>query len=673
MTESDKMVVKECVLSNPHYPYHALLKAKLLPQLVEMTSFLDDCDHYKTVSYSQRIWHVIHDDYTIQTCSACGRPMNYRKERGYTGHKECMSRLVSAAMKKLSKEEIAEANRKREQTNLRKYGVTYASKLTEVQEKAKKTSTERYGGVGNASESLRKKAKATIKEKYGVENYSQTEEFVKKSKVTFREHYGVDNPAKIAETHEKAKKTSVERYGVDHYSKSEEFKERQISHNRTEHGVDHYFQSEEFKQSAKESNESRYGVDHYSKTDEWKQQFKETNMSRYGVSDYSKTEEWKERTIKTNLEKYGYMWEINSEESEERRKQRIITFMKLSIEKYNASNISYVKYLGGNRHVLHCSNCNQDFEMATGGYYYTRLIKNQDACLYCSPLKKLYSFGEKSLLTYIQSIYNGEIIENTRAIIHPYELDIYIPEKNIAIEYNGLYWHSEACVDNNYHKMKSDMCKERGIHLIHVFEDDWMTKKNIVCSVIENFLGCGQQKIYYARKCEVREVEYAEMQNFLVKNHMLGRVAGMSHCIGLYDNDELLSLMAFRCTSKDESICELSRYAIKCGINIKGGAERIFKHFLREYGHLYTRVRTFNENGMFKGTVHYRLGFQYVCDNPPNYMYFDSKLGIRVTKQSLRKVRLSYKKGEKQFEEEGRYFKVYNAGNNVCDYIIEKE
>ena len=401
MTESDKMIVKKCVLSNPHSPYHALLKAKLLPQLAEMTSFLDDCDYYKTVSYSQRIWHIKHNDYTVQTCSVCGRPMNYQRRSGYTGHKECMSQLVSTAIKKLSKEEIAEANRKREQTNLKKYGVTYASKLTEVQEKAKKTSEERYGGVGNASRNLKEKAKATIKKKYGVENYSQTEEFVEKSKITFKEKYGVDNPAKIAETREKTKKTSEERYGVDHYSKSEEFKEKQISHNRTEYGVDYYFQSEEFKQSAKQSNVSRYGVDHYSKTDEWKQQFKETNMSRYGVSDYSKTDEWKERTIKTNLEKYGYMWEINNEESEERRKERIIASMKQSIEKYNASNISYVKYLGGNRHVLHCSNCNQDFEMATGGYYYTRLIRNQDACLYCSPLKKLYSFGEKSLLSYI--------------------------------------------------------------------------------------------------------------------------------------------------------------------------------------------------------------------------------------------------------------------------------
>lgn len=672
MTESNKIAVKECVLSNPQLPYHALLMAKLLPQLIEMTSFLDDCDYYKTVSYSQRIWHVRHDDYTIQTCSACGCPMNYRKERGYTGHKECMSQLVSAAMKKMSKEEIAEANRKREQTNLKKYGVAYASKLTEVQEKAKKTSTERYGGVGNVSESLREKAKATIKEKYGVENYSQTEEFVEKSKVTFKEHYGVDNPAKIAETHEKAKKTSVERYGVDHYSKSEEFKERQISHNRAEYGVDHYFQSEEFKQSAKESNEARYGVDHYSKTDEWKQQFKETNMSRYGVSDYSKTEEWKERTIKTNLEKYGYMWRVATDQSKIEDQNRIINSMIDTLHRHRADNLSYVQYVSPNIHILHCSKCDNDFEINTNSGYYSRLANHVNVCPICNPLRKSYSTGEKELLDYIRSIYNGEIIENSRSIISPYELDIYLPEKNIAIEYNGLYWHSEACVDSNYHKMKSDMCKEKDIHLIHIFEDDWITKRNIICSVIDNFLGCGNQKVYYARKCEVREVEYAEMQDFLQLNHMLGKVMGMNHCIGLYDGGELLSLMSFRCSSKENNVCELSRYAIKCGINIKGGAERIFKHFLREYGHLYTKVRTFNDNGVFKGTVHYRLGFRYVCDNSPNYMYFDRKLGVRVSKQSLRKITLSYKKDEKQFEEEGRYFKVYNAGNNVCDYIIEK-
>ena len=276
------------------------------------------------------------------------------------------------------------------------------------------------------------------------------------------------------------------------------------------------------------------------------------------------------------------------------------------------------------------------------------------------------------LLDFVRSIYDGEIIENTKSVIPPYELDIYLPGKNVAIEYNGLYWHSEQYVPSTYHRMKSDMCKERGVHLIHVFEDDWIYKREIIQSVIKNFLGCGHQTIVYARKCEVREVNNQDTQAFLQENHMLGRMMMISHSIGLYYEGYLVSLMAFRCTSKEKRVVELSRYAIKRDCNIKGGAERIFKHFLKMYGHLYYKVKTFNDNGVFKGTVHYRLGFQHTGTNAPNFMYYDRKLGIRVSKQSLRKVRLSYKKGEKQFEEDRRYFKVYNAGNNVCDYIIKK-
>ena len=53
-------------------------------------------------------------------------------------------------------------------------------------------------------------------------------------------------------------------------------------------------------------------------------------------------------------------------------------------------------------------------------------------------------------------------------------------------------------------------------------------------------------------------------------------------------------------------------------------------------------------------------------------MYYDKKLGIRVSKQSLRKIRKSYKVQE-EFEEKGRYYRVYNAGNDTCEYIIKNK
>ena len=209
-----------------------------------------------------------------------------------------------------------------------------------------------------------------------------------------------------------------------------------------------------------------------------------------------------ERIKETSREKYGSDWYQCSELFKSRSKdqaQRILG------KKYEVLEVN-----GRDWTVKHKS-CGKVFN-TTAAVYYGRCTRSRiELCPHCYPYMENSSSSEKMLLDFVRSIYDGEIIENTKLVISPYELDIYLPEKNIAIEYNELYWHSEACVDNNYHKMKSDMCKEKGIHLIHVFEDDWMTKKNIVCSVIENFLGCGRQKIYYVRKCKVREVEYAEM------------------------------------------------------------------------------------------------------------------------------------------------------------------
>lgn len=193
-------------------------------------------------------------------------------------------------------------------------------------------------------------------------------------------------------------------------------------------------------------------------------------------------------------------------------------------------------------------------------------------------------------------------------------------------------------------------------------------------SVIKNFLGVGSQTIVYGRKCIAKDIDHKTMNIFLENNHMLGKITNMTHCIGLYnsDNDELVSLMAFRLISKESGILELSRYAVRQDTNIKGGAEKIWKHFLKTYGNLYNKVKTFNDNGVFKGNVHYRLGFVHTGNNPPNYMYYDKKIGKRVSKQSLRKIRMSYKKDEKQFEEENRYFRVYNAGNDTCEFILNK-
>lgn len=563
---------------------------------------------YKKVSYGQRIWHIEHDTYNVQLCPYCGRPMNYNVYAG-------QYRLCKDCKYKKIKE-------------------------TKIKENS----------YGKANETTKRRNQ----EQYGVDWYYQTSEFKQKAKETCKRKYGTEyhqqsdgSKRKISESVQKTYKDNAD-----------SIKAKAINTSQMRYGTDWYQQTGEYKKKAKETCLEKYGVESPSMLPEIQEKSKKTLQQRY--PDHSVITE---RIKETNLERFGADWYQCSELFKSRSKDQA---------QHTLGDEYEVLEVNGRDWTVKHKICGKVFS-TTAAVYYNRCVRSQiELCPHCYPYMENSSSSEKMLLDFVRSIYNREIIENTKSVIPPYELDIYLPEKGIAIEYNGLYWHSEQYVPSTYHKMKSDMCKERGVHLIHVFEDDWLYKREIVQSVIKNFLGCGHQTITYARKCEVREVNNQDTQAFLQENHMLGRMMMISHSIGLYYEGCLVSLMAFRCTSKKKKVVELSRYAIKRDYNIKGGAERIFKHFLKMYGSLYSKVKTFNDNGVFKGTVHYRLGFQHTGTNAPNFMYYDKKLGIRVSKQSLRKIRKSYKAKE-EFEEKDRYYRVYNAGNDTCEYIIEKE
>ena len=139
---------------------------------------------------------------------------------------------------------------------------------------------------------------------------------------------------------------------------------------------------------------------------------------------------------------------------------------------------------------------------------------------------------EKDLLDFIKDLTTEKIISNDKSIINPYELDIYIPSKNLAFEFNGIYYHSNQFKDKMYHYNKTKLCEEKGIRLIHVFEDDWRFKQNIVKSMIKSSLGIYDRKIF-ARKCEIKNISITEYRNFMNENHLQGYTTA-SYYIGLY-------------------------------------------------------------------------------------------------------------------------------------------
>jgi hypothetical protein len=117
---------------------------------------------------------------------------------------------------------------------------------------------------------------------------------------------------------------------------------------------------------------------------------------------------------------------------------------------------------------------------------------------------KNISSYENEIFDYISTIYNGEIVRNTKSILIDREIDIYLPDKNLAIEFDGIYWHSfNNGKLNNFHLHKTNDCEKQGIQLLHIFENEWINKNDIWKSVIANKLGVHKHKIG-ARKCTIK-------------------------------------------------------------------------------------------------------------------------------------------------------------------------
>lgn len=123
---------------------------------------------------------------------------------------------------------------------------------------------------------------------------------------------------------------------------------------------------------------------------------------------------------------------------------------------------------------------------------FTQTINNHLNGSGCPKCRKTgISKSEIEIQKYIKEL-GFEIKINNRAIIKPLELDIFIPELNKAIEFNGMYWHYDTdniiCKPKGYHSMKSNLCRKQGIRLLHIREDLWIRDKERMKKVINKFI-----------------------------------------------------------------------------------------------------------------------------------------------------------------------------------------
>ena len=286
-------------------------------------------------------------------------------------------------------------------------------------------------------------------------------------------------------------------------------------------------------------------------------------------------------------------------------------------------------------------------------------------CIKCSNCG--VSSGENELIDYIKSI--EEVVETSvNNIIYPKDIDVYIPSKKIGFEYNGLFWHSELYKDNNYHLNKTEDCEKVGVRLIHIFEDEWLYKNDIVKSRIRNILGLIDDRVY-ARKCKIREVGSSECRDFLDKNHIQGFVKSKVR-VGLYYNDELVSLMSFGDLRKnmglkgEECEYELLRFCNKLDLNVIGGASRLLKYFVKNYKP--RKVISYADRRWSQGGVYETLGFEFVHDSRPNYWYIfglNREYRYKYRKSELIKMGYDKDKSEREIMFGLKKYRVYDCGN----------
>lgn len=280
------------------------------------------------------------------------------------------------------------------------------------------------------------------------------------------------------------------------------------------------------------------------------------------------------------------------------------------------------------------------------------------------------SFEEDELYNEICKIYSKDVIRHYNKILGRQEVDIYVPDKNIAIEFNGTYWHSSIFKDKSYHQHKTLTCEQQDIRLIHIFEYEWQDEEmqDKIKQLLKNTLLEDKAKIY-GRSTVVKDITVDEAREFCETYHLQGYVNSAIN-IGLTYDNELIGVMTFGFPRfNKEYEFEIIRLCYKDNITVIGGTEKLFKYFIDKYNP--TSVISYCNISKFDGSTYQNIGFTLDHISVPGYVWVDTSTNTVLSRYQTQKSKL-IKSGigtEEQTEDEIMsnigYLKVYDCGNKV--------
>lgn len=412
---------------------------------------------------------------------------------------------------------------------------------------------------------------------------NQTEDYNKSTKLIFIDHqygefisYFQAIQSANASVHPDAVKARREQTFITKYGQktnlspagSQKFKQQMLE----KYGVENPGQLENHFDKYKKTMLEKYGVDHPMKSQELVEKQKDTLFKNYGVTVPAKSEVIKQKMIETSYAKYGVDNYAKTDESKEK-------FLKTISE-------------GGTR------------------------FKSKD---------------EQELVDFIREL---GLVSRSGYIggANPKELDVIIDNLKIAIEYNGCLWHSEAYNrDHKYHLSKTEACENKGLKLIQIFDHEWKNRNQQVKSFLRSALGKNLIRID-ARKCQIKNVNKIDAENFLNSYHILGS-ANVKYAYGLYFQDELVTLVTFSLHHRNNQELVLNRYVGKTDVTVRGGLSKLCRHAFKAHGQFTTWV----DRRWSNGESWLKNGWELISTLKPDYFYFSKKTSKVVSKQSRQK------------------------------------
>lgn len=346
----------------------------------------------------------------------------------------------------------------------------------------------------------------------------------------------------------------------------------------------------------------KYGVFNISSLQSIKDIKSKKAFERYGAPCVFQSEEIKSKIRKTCLEKYGVNWAAKSKivvdkvkaaaknrTPEEKAKvsanvkaaakKRFLPILIERFKKYNLEFINPDEYEGYNN-FYHKTNKEYRFRCLTCSTEFQRLLHTGHDPRYWCPTcnKSSVSQPEKELASWIGNHFN--ISYNNRQLIAPLELDIFIPNKNIAIEFDGLYFHSSK--PSRYHLEKTLRCEEKEIKLIHVFEDEWYFKKCQIKSLLKDIIGFGKTKLD-DEKCVVKPIDRKTAESFLNK-YSLNGFKPAKHFLGIFYKERLIFVGSFATPKANKNYnWEFNNFASMFNFTVNNVLEKCIAFFKANY------------------------------------------------------------------------------------------